>query len=76
MTCLLPFLFFLLGLRRFIDIVGFIGAVTLGLEGIVLVVLYKEFLNDKFNKKINPAFYFLILIFILGIAFEIVHFLW
>jgi len=74
-TCFLPFLLFLLGLRKFIDVIGFTGAVALGLEGIIVIFLYKEFLKDNFKKKINPLFYLLALIFILGIIFEIIYFL-
>jgi len=74
-TCFLPFLLFLLGFRRFINVIGFTGAMALGLEGIIVIFLYKEFLKDNFKKKINPLFYLLALIFILGIIFEIIYFL-
>jgi len=75
-TFSLPILLFFLGMRRFIDIIGFVGAVAIGLEGIILVVLYKEFLKDKFNKKVNPAVYLLALVFVFGIFFEITRFFW
>ena len=74
LTCFVPFLFFLLGFRRFIVIIGFTGAVALGLEGIIVILLYREYLKDNFSKKINPAYYLLGLIFILGIIFEIIYF--
>ena len=73
-ACFLPFLLFLLGFRRFINVISFTGAVALGLEGIVVIFLYKEFLKDNFGKKINPLFYFLAIIFILGIILEIIYF--
>ena len=75
-TCFLPLILFVLGLREFIEIIGFTGAVALGLEGIIVIFLYKEFLKDNFNKKVNPAFYLLALVFIVGIVFEIVDFFW
>ena len=71
----MPFSLFLLGFRKFIDVIGFTGAIALGLEGVVVIFLYKEFVKDNFGKKINPLFYLLALIFILGIAFEIIYFL-
>ncbi len=73
-TCFLPLLLFVLGLREFIEIIGFTGAVALGLEGIIVIFLYKEFLKDNFKKKVSPALYLLVLVFILGIIFEIVDF--
>jgi len=73
MTCFLPFLLFVIGLRQFIGVIGFTGAVSMGLEGIIMVLLYKEFLKDRFNKKMNPFLYFLILVFVLGIIFEIIN---
>jgi len=71
-TCFFPLCLFALGLRRFIDIIGFTGAVALGLEGIIIIFLYKEFLKDKLKKKMNSAIYLLALVFVLGIVFEIV----
>lgn len=73
-TCFLPLVLFLLGLREFIDIIGFTGAIALGIEGIIIVFLYRAFLRKKFSQKINPGFYLLTGIFILGIIFEIVYF--
>jgi len=75
LTCFPPLVLFLLGLRKFIDVISFTGAIALGLEGIIIVFLYKAFLKRKFLKKMNPVLYFLVGIFILGIIFEIVYFL-
>lgn len=75
LTCFLPLVLFLLGLREFIGVISFTGAIALGLEGIIIVLLYQAFLRKKFSRKMNPAFYSLILVFILGIVFEIIYFL-
>lgn len=74
LTCFLPLILFLLGVREFIGVIGFTGAIALGMEGIIIVFLYKGFLKKKFSRKINPVFYFLSGIFVLGIIFELVHF--
>lgn len=74
LTCFLPLILFLLGMREFIEIIGFTGAVAIGLEGIMIVFLYKEFLRRKFSKKMSPAFHLLTIVFILGIVFETVYF--
>ncbi len=79
LTCFLPLILFLLGVREFIGVIGFTGAIALGMEGIIIVFLYKEFLKKKpptFQQKwgVNPALYLLSGIFALGIIFELVHF--
>jgi tyrosine-specific transport protein len=74
-TCFLPLILFLLGVREFIEIIGFTGAVALGSEGIITVFLYRGFLKKKFSQKMNPTFYLLIGVFALGIIFEIGYFI-
>lgn len=74
LTCFVPLIFFLLGVRRFIDVIGFTGAIALGLEGIVVILLYREYLKDNFSKKMNLMYYLLGLVFLLGIIFEIAYF--
>lgn len=72
-ACFAPLLLFFLGLREFIDIIGFVGAVTLGLEAIILIFLYRKFLLVKFAKKVPVYLYPLIGFFILGIIFEAIY---
>jgi len=75
LTCFLPLTLFFLGLREFIEIISFTGAIALGLEGIIIVFLYRGFLLKKFSRKMNLVFYSLIGVFILGIVLEIIYFL-
>lgn len=75
LTCSLPLVLFLLGLRQFIEVIGFTGAIALGLEGIIIVFLYRAFLKKKFSQKMKPAIYFFVGIFALGIILEIIYFL-
>lgn len=75
LTCFIPLFLFLLGLREFIDVISFTGAIALGLEGMIIVFLYRAFLKKKLNKSVNPLVYFLVGIFILGIILELVYFL-
>jgi len=75
-TSFLPLGLFLLGLRAFIEIIGLTGALMLGAEGLIIVFLYKTFLKQKFSKEMNPAYYGLAGIFVLGIIFEILYFVW
>ncbi len=71
-----PLILFLAGIREFIEIIGFTGALMLGAEGLIIIFLYKKFLSQRFSKKMHPMFYGLAGIFILGIVFEILHFVW
>lgn len=80
LTCFIPLTIFLLGVREFIGVVGFTGAVALGIEGIIIVFLYQGFLKKKsppFQQKVgmNPILYFLVGIFVLGIIFELIYFM-
>jgi len=56
-------------------VISFTGAISLGIEGIIIVFLYREFLKKKFSQKINPVFYLLAGIFVLGIILELVYFM-
>lgn len=74
-ACFLPLVLFLLGLRKFIEIIGFTGALTIGAEGIITVFLYKAFLQKKFSRSINPWYYSLVGVFGLGIILTVFYFL-
>lgn len=81
LALVLPFLMYLAGLNNFISIIGFAGAVSGGLSGIVLIMIFRKM--EKKQKKLSlfkhkPSLIFLSLIFILftaGIAYEIWYFL-
>ncbi len=74
LACSAPFIFFLLGAREFIKIISLTGALTLGIEGIATIFLYRAFLKKIAGKKINPALYSLIFVFALGIFLEAYYF--
>ncbi|MAF43392.1 MAG: hypothetical protein CMI54_04375 [Parcubacteria group bacterium] len=72
----IPLFLFLLGIRKFIDIIGFTGAIAIGIEGVIIVFLYREFSKKMLSKKMNPLFYILPIFFILGVILEIFYFIW
>ena len=74
LACFIPFVFFILGAREFIKIIGFTGSLAIGAEGIFAVFLYKKFLKEKFLKNMNIFYYFLSAVFFLGILFEIYYY--
>jgi len=70
-TCFVPLALFLIGFKNFIEVIGFVGGVMIGIDGILIILMYQ-----KIKKKKIPAFtYPLIFIFILGIIYQIMYFM-
>jgi len=76
-----PFIAFLIGARSFIPIISLAGVVMGGIEGILIVLIFRKVVR-KFKEKMPyswaikvPLFihWFVILIFILGIVLEIFY---
>lgn len=74
LACFLPLLLFLFGIREFIKIISVTGSLALGAEGIFAVFLYRKFLKEKFNKKINIFYSVLAFVLLVGILIEIYYF--
>jgi len=74
LTCFTPLILFLLGLRRFINVIGFTGSILFGVEGVILVFLYREYLKKKEKREMNVLLYFLPSVFVLGIILSIFFF--
>lgn len=71
-TCFLPFFLYLIGIKSFIPVISFVGAVMLGIEGILILLMYGKIESNK-KKKIGALS--LSLLFLGGIFYEIIHFL-
>ncbi|PJE69451.1 MAG: hypothetical protein COU98_01995 [Candidatus Staskawiczbacteria bacterium CG10_big_fil_rev_8_21_14_0_10_38_10] len=69
-TCFVPLILFLLGIKSFIPVISFIGGVMLGVDGILILLMYKKL---RPHRKI--FIYPLILIFLGGIIYEVIYFL-
>ncbi|MCD6410543.1 amino acid permease [bacterium] len=69
----LPLLFYLVGFKNFIEIIGLSGAIAIGIEGIIDVSLYKKVLEEKHSCKMSKAFYLLSLFLILGAVLKIIN---
>jgi tyrosine-specific transport protein len=80
LACSIPLIGFLLGLRAFIPIIGFLGVIIGAIEGTVLVLIYKKakkFGNrePEYSLKIpNIITYALIGIFVLGLIYQVIYF--
>ncbi|MDD5606852.1 MAG: aromatic amino acid transport family protein [Candidatus Pacebacteria bacterium] len=73
LTSFVPLFFFLLGFQNFIDIISFIGAVFLGILGILIILMYQKIKKNALKVKLLTMP--LIFIFILGIIYQIIYFL-
>ncbi len=68
-TCFFPLILFLIGIKEFIPVIAFVGGIMLGIDGILILLMYR---------KINPKkllVYPLVLILLAGIIYEITYFL-
>ncbi len=69
LVCGAPLILFLLGFRNFVDIIGLVGGVMMGVEGILILLMYQKVKPEK-KWLVLP----LITIFLLGIIYEAVYF--
>ena len=75
LTCFIPLFLYLIGLKDFIEVIGITGAVMLGLEAIIVIFIYKNFIQKRFQRPTPWWIYPLIISLIVGIGFEIIYFL-
>lgn len=78
-SCSIPFLFFVLGLRDFIQVITYAGSVTGGFLGIMIILL---FYRAKRGGDMEPAYSIdvsqgisalMIFVYILGIAYTLIY---
>jgi len=74
-AAILPFLFYLSGLKNYIEIIGLTGAVTIGIEGVLLFFIFKKISKKKKKGKVAWGYYLLPIFLIVGVFLEIFHFL-
>ena len=67
-TCFLPFFLFLMGIRSFIDVIGLVGGVAMGIDAILILLMYRKI-------KKSFAVFPLMAIFLGGIIYEVINFL-
>ncbi|OIP78637.1 MAG: hypothetical protein CO002_03195 [Candidatus Portnoybacteria bacterium CG_4_8_14_3_um_filter_44_10] len=79
-ACFVPFFLFLLGLQDFIKVIGLVGSVGLGIEGILIILMYRKLVETK-NKNREESgrlvflIYPLIAVLLLGVVYEIIYFI-
>ena len=68
LVCFTPLILFLIGFNSFIPLISFVGGVLLGIDGILILLIYKRIGGNKIIA------YPLITIFILGIIYSLIYF--
>ena len=71
-TCFSPLILYLLGIKNFLNVISLTGAVLLGLEAIIVILIYKNFLKKKFQQKAPFWLYPLAGFFLLGLILQII----
>lgn len=71
LTCFIPLILFLAGIKSFIGVIGLVGGIMLGINGVLILLMYQKIKAKKFLFLTLP----LILIFAFGIIYEIIYFL-
>lgn len=81
LTCFIPLIAYLAHLRDFIMVIGFLGATLAGLEGILLILIYRKAKKTgqrqpEYSLKLPSIIYYgLILILGLGVIYQIIYYL-
>lgn len=73
-TCFVPLAIFLIGIKNFILVISFVGAVMFGIDGILILLMYYKLRSRtaKIKSLLIPP---LVLVFLGGIVYEIIYFI-
>ena len=69
-TCFIPLGLFLIGIKSFIPVISFVGGIMLGIDGILILLMYQKIKTGVRRFLAYP----LILVLIGGIIYEIIYF--
>lgn len=73
-TAFFPLFLFLIGVKRFIPVISFLGGVMLGIEGVLILMMYFKAFREKTSPFKKGLIFALVLFLILGIFSEIISF--
>jgi len=72
LTVFPPILLFLLGVKQFLPLISFLGAIMIGLEGILILLMYKKISQSKIKITLS---YLCFLVLFFGLVYEVFYFL-
>jgi tyrosine-specific transport protein len=70
-ACVTPFLLYLIGVKDFIVVIGVIGGTMIAIDAILILLMYEKVKS----RKVRLITYPLIIIFLIGIIYEIIYFI-
>jgi tyrosine-specific transport protein len=76
-ACFLPLTLYIIGLKNFIDVVGLNGAVMLGLEAVMITLMYLKIKKKELVKRYTAIRYgslTIVALLIVGVLFEVYYF--
>jgi len=75
LTCFIPLGLFIGGFKSFIYIIGLVGAVGIGIDGSLILLMYRKLMLKKGEIKKSLLVFPLIFVFVFGIIYELIYFL-
>jgi len=73
-ACFVPLILYLVGLKNFINVIGLTGAIFLGLEGIIVIFIYRSFIRKRFQRQVGWYIYLLVGLLLIGMISQIIYF--
>ncbi|MDP3052698.1 MAG: aromatic amino acid transport family protein [bacterium] len=70
-ACFLPLLLYLLGINNFIGVISVTGAAALGLEAVIVIFIYKKYIEKRFQRKTPIWIYPLAAFFLIGLVLQL-----
>lgn len=70
-ACFSPLLLYLLGIKNFIGVISVTGAAALGLEAVIVIFIYKKYVEIRFQRKAPIWIYPLAAFFLIGLVLQI-----
>jgi len=75
LTCFIPLGLFVMGFKSFIYVIGLVGAVGIGIDGTLILLMYRKLMLKKGEIKKSLLVFPLIFVFAFGIIYELIYFL-
>jgi len=74
LACFVPLFIYFLGVKNFLDVIGLTGAIVLAIESILIIFIYKNFIQKRFQRKAPWTIYLVLFFLLVGVIFEVIYF--
>jgi len=73
-ACFVPLGLYFIGFRNFLEVIGITGAVLLGIESLIILLIYRMYLKKRFQRNAPWWIYLISLLFLVGIFLQLFYF--